>query len=153
MKQSRTAALVSMSASCLPLLCPVVGKAPVLTLRPKQKLPTPSQQALLTLLKQRHERYRTRKEIGIAADRCGTQAVFPAAHNVRQFEVGFPYSPTGSLHKGTSAANLLSELGEWYFETQASSTTLVPRHPTASRRKSVAWVCGYETIPHDHGGD
>lgn len=125
MKQSRTAAPVSMSASCLPLLCPVVGKAPVLTLRPKQKLPTPSQQALFTLLKQRHERYRTQQESvaadSTAADDRGTRTMYPAAHSVRQFDIGSPYSPNGNLHRSqrTSAASLLSDLGKWYFEITA----------------------------------
>ena len=122
MKQSRTSGTALMSTSCLPLLCPVVGKAPVLTSRPKQKLPTPSQQALFTLLKQRHERYRTQKE-SIAADPSAahdwgkqTVHVYPSATSLMQYDAGYgaPYSPSGSLHKRTSATNLFSDLGKWH---------------------------------------
>ena len=46
----------------LPVLCPAVAKAPIHVSHPQQRLPTPNQQALFSLLKKRHERYLAQKE-------------------------------------------------------------------------------------------
>lgn len=53
---------VIMSLTVLPPLCPTVAKVSIVLSCPKQKSPTPSQQALFSLLRKRRERYLAEKE-------------------------------------------------------------------------------------------
>lgn len=51
-----------MSLTVLPPLCPTVAKVSIALSCPKQKSPSPSQQALFSLLRKRRERYLAQKE-------------------------------------------------------------------------------------------
>ncbi len=100
-----------MSTSLLPPLTLTVGKAPVHVYRKGQKAPTTSQQAVLTLLKRRHERYLAAHKGLDAATRIHLTAADTDTLTIRSVDHGSTCIHTLSQQVCRNA-NLLNDLGK-----------------------------------------
>ncbi len=104
----------SMSASLLPPLTLTVGKAPVYSYPRRQKSPTASQRAVLSLLKKRHERYLAAQRdhlagVNLQAAACKPKdaLIEPDISNGRTRMDVFSFP-----RQGSRSSSLLNDLGE-----------------------------------------